>query len=186
MHGTLIWTGPACADGLSAVEHRPADVVSEPLVVQNKLANRLWQLFALPLALEPASALPLTFRGSRTRGLDRVGRSTKLVCGDMCHRCRLAGSIRRMPRGTGQIPCSGLRMAGCRAGLRHLDLAARPCPSLLDRLAGPRVRGLHRLEEGQNVLCAGGCPQGEKPMVGVCESPAAADRDETRVAVLGE
>src|SRR6185503_5687583 len=99
---------------------------SEPLVVQNKLANRLWQLFALPLALEPASALPLTFRGIRTHGLDGVGRRTKLVCSDMSYRRGLPGSIRRMPRGTGQIPCSGLRMAGCRAGLRHVDLAARP------------------------------------------------------------
>src|SRR5512144_3347993 len=72
------------------------------------------------------------------------------------------------------------------AGLRHLDLAARPCPSLLDRLAGPRVRGLHRLDEVQNVLCAGGRPQGEKLMVQIRERPAAADRDEARVALLGE
>src|SRR5689334_13117739 len=167
---------------MSAVEHRPADVVSEPLVVQNKLANRLRQLFALPLTLKPASALALTLRGGRTRSLDRVSRSTELVCGDMRYRRGLPGRIRRMPRGTGQIPCRGLRMAGCRAGLRHLDLAARPCPSLLDRLAGPPVRGLHRLEERQNVLCARGCPQGEQPMVQIRERPAAADRDEARVA----
>ena len=28
----------------------------------------------------------------------------------------------------GMIPCRGLRMAGCRAGLRHRDLAAHPRP----------------------------------------------------------
>jgi len=59
-------------------------------------------------------------------------------------------------------------------------------PSLLDRLAGPRVRGLHRLEEVQNVLCARGRPQSQEPMVGVRERPPAADGDEAGVAVFGE
>src|SRR5512144_1005353 len=72
------------------------------------------------------------------------------------------------------------------AGLRHLDLAARPCPSLLDRLAGPRVRGLPRLEEVQNVLCARGRPQSQEPMVRVREHPPAAEGDEAGVAVFGE
>ena len=57
---------------------------------------------------------------------------------------------------------------------------------MLDRLAGPRVRGLHRLEEVQNVLCAHGRPQSQEPMVGVRERPAAADGDEAGVAVFGE
>src|SRR5215212_7303792 len=77
-------------------------------------------------------------------------------------------------------------MTGCRAGLRHFDLAARPCPSLLDGLAGARVGGLHRLEEGQDVLCARGRPQGEKLMVRIRERAAAADGDEARVAYLRE
>jgi hypothetical protein len=75
-------------------------------------------------------------------------------------------------------------MATRRAGLRHPDLASRPCPNLLDRQTGPRVRGLHRLEEVQNVLCARGSPQSQKPMVGVRERPPAADGDEARVAVF--
>ena len=41
----------------SAVEHRPADVVSQPLIVKDEFANRIRELFALPLALEPAGAL---------------------------------------------------------------------------------------------------------------------------------
>jgi hypothetical protein len=77
-------------------------------------------------------------------------------------------------------------MATRRAGLRHPDLAARPCPNLLDRVAGPRVRGLYRLEEVQNVLCARGRPQSQEPMVGVRERPPAADGDEAGVAVFGE
>ena len=35
----------------SAVEHRPADVVAQPLVVEDELADRPRQLVALPLAL---------------------------------------------------------------------------------------------------------------------------------------
>ena len=77
-------------------------------------------------------------------------------------------------------------MATRRSGLRHPDLAARPCPNLLDRLAGPRVPGLHRLEEVQNVLRARGSPQSQEPMVGVRKRPPTADGDEAGVAIFGE
>ena len=75
-------------------------------------------------------------------------------------------------------------MATGRAGLRHPDFASRPCPNLLDRQTGPRVRGLHQLEEVQNVLGARGSPQSQEPVVGVRERPPAADRDEPGVAVF--
>jgi hypothetical protein len=42
---------------VSAVEYRPADVVSQPLIVQDKIANRIRQLVALPATLEPAGTL---------------------------------------------------------------------------------------------------------------------------------
>src|SRR6185437_397340 len=45
--------------GLSAVEHRPADVVSQSLIIQDQLADRLRELVALPAALEPPGALTL-------------------------------------------------------------------------------------------------------------------------------
>src|SRR5438552_317362 len=125
--------------GLSAAEYRPADVVSEPLVVQNKLADRLRQPFALPPALEPASALSRTFSGSRTRGLDAVGRRTELVRGDMRDRRRLTGSVCCRPSGPAQISSGRVRVAGRGARLRHRGLAAHPCPSLLDCPTGPRV-----------------------------------------------
>ena len=175
-----------CRTGRSTVEDRPADLVSQPLILQDEFANRIGELFALPTALDPAGALTLASGGGRPRGLDRVGRSTELVCGDMRHRCGLAGSKCGVPSGSAQLSCRSLGMASRIAGLRHLDLAARPCPSLLDRLAGPRVRGLHRLEEVQNVLCARGRPQSQEPMVGVRERPPAADGDEAGVAVFGE
>jgi hypothetical protein len=87
----------------SAVEHRPADLVSQPLILQDEFANRIGELFALPTALKPAGALTLADGGGRTRGLDRVGRSTEFVCGDMRHHCRLAGSICGVPSGSAQL-----------------------------------------------------------------------------------
>jgi hypothetical protein len=167
----------------STVEHRPADLVSQPLILQDEFANRIRKLFALPTALEPAGALTLASRGRRTRGLDRVGRSTELVCGDMRHHRRLAGSKCGVPSGSAQLSCRSHGMATRRTGLGHLDLASRPCPNLLDRQTGPPVRRLHRLEEVQNVLCAHGSPQSQEPMVGVRERPPAADGDEAGVAI---
>jgi hypothetical protein len=158
----------------SAIEHRPADAVSQPLIFQDEFANRFGEPFALPTTLEPASALDLATWDGRSRGLDRIGRGAELVRGDMRHRCRLASRMRGVTRGSAQLSCGIIGSASRRAGLRHLDLAARPSPSLLYRLTGPRVRRLHRLEEMQNVLCALGRPQREKPMVGVRERPPAA------------
>jgi hypothetical protein len=169
----------------SAVEHRPADVVSQPLIVKDEFADRIRELFALPPALEPASTL-FASGGRRTRRFDRVGGSTELVRGDVRHRCCLAGCIGGMPSGSAQLSCRTHGMATRRTGLRHPDVAARPRPYLLDRLAGPRIRRLHRLEEVQNVLCARGRPQSEEPMVGVRERPTATDGDEAGVAGLGE
>ena len=126
------------------------------------------------------------FRGRRTGGFDRVGRGTELVCGDVRHRCRLAGGERDVPSSPVQLSSGSHRMAGRSTGPRHLDLAARPRPDLLDRVAGPRIRGLLRLEEVKDVLCARRRPQAQEPVVGVRERPPAADRDETRVALLGE
>ncbi len=170
----------------SAVEHRPADLVSQSLIVQDKFANRIEELFALPTALEPAGALTLASGGRGTRGLDRMSRSTELVRCDMRNHGRLAGNICSVPSGSAQLSCRSHGMATRRARLRHPDLAARPCPYLLDRLAGSRVRGLDGFEEMQNVPCARGCPESQEPMVGVGERPPAADGDETGVAIFGE
>src|SRR5512137_783891 len=84
----------------SAVEHRPADLVSQPLILQDEFANRIGELFALPTALEPAGALTLASGGGRTRGFDGVSCSTELVGGDMRHSCRLAGSKCGVPSGS--------------------------------------------------------------------------------------
>src|ERR1700681_4894822 len=80
-------------DGLSAVEHRPADVVPQPLVVEYELADRLRELVALPPALESPCAFVLSFRRGGACGLDHVGGRTELVRGDMCDDRRLAGGV---------------------------------------------------------------------------------------------
>ena len=41
----------------SAVKHRPADVISQPLVVKHELANCVRELVTLPSALESPSGL---------------------------------------------------------------------------------------------------------------------------------
>jgi hypothetical protein len=171
---------------LSTFEHRPADLVAQALVVQDEFANRIRELFALPTALEPTSAVGLACGSRRTRSFDRVGRSTELVRGDMRYHRGLAGGECRVTGRSAQHSCRSHCMAARSAGLGHRDLASRPCPNLFDRLAGPGVRRLHRLEEAQNVLCARGRPPSQEPMVGVGECPPAADGDESGVAVLGQ
>jgi hypothetical protein len=44
------------------VEHRPADVVTQPLVVEYKLPHGLRELVGLPRALESPGALAFSFR----------------------------------------------------------------------------------------------------------------------------
>src|SRR2546425_5066270 len=115
-----------------AVEHRPADVVPQPLVFEYELADRLRELVALPPALESPCALALSFRRGGTYGLDRVGGRTELVRRDVCDGRGLAGSVRGMPCWPTQVSGRGVCMAGRRASLGHGDLAAHPCARLLD------------------------------------------------------
>ena len=43
----------------SDVEHRPANAVPQPLIVEDELANRVRELVTLPLALESSRRLTL-------------------------------------------------------------------------------------------------------------------------------
>src|SRR5262245_64376307 len=79
----------------SAVKHRPADVVPQPLVVKYEPANRLRELVTLPPAL--ASPRCLVFRRGSTCGLDRIGGRTEFVRGDVRDGPGLASSVRGMP-----------------------------------------------------------------------------------------
>src|SRR6266851_9846110 len=138
----------------SAVKHRPADVVPQPLVVKYELANRFRELVTLPLALESPCGLALAFRGGGTCGLDRIGGCTEFVRGDVCDGPGLAGSVRGMPCCPAQVSGRAHCMAARRASLHHLDLAAHPGAGMLDRLPWPWVVRLSRLEEVKDVLRA--------------------------------
>src|ERR1700738_4058173 len=169
-------------DALLAVEHRPADVVPQPLVVEYELADRLRELVALPPALESPCAFALSFRHGGACGLDRIGGRTELVRRDMCDDRRLARGVRGMAWRPTQISGRGHCIGSCRACLGHGDLAARPGPPEFDRATRSRVRRPSRLEEVQDVFRARCRPQGEEMVIRIREGPAAADRHETRVA----
>src|SRR5439155_20487849 len=111
--------------GLSAVEHRPADVLPQPLVIEYELANRLRELVALPPAFESPCALALSLRRGSTCGLDRIGGRTELVRGDVCDHRRLAGSERGMAPCPTQVSGRGHCMPPSRPCLGQCDLAAR-------------------------------------------------------------
>jgi hypothetical protein len=172
-------------DALSAVEHRPADVVPQPLVVEYEIADRLRKLVALPPALESPCALAPSFRRAGTCGLDRIGGRTELVRGDVCDDRRLAGSVRGMARRPTQVSGRGHCMTARRASLGHRDLATCPGASLPNRLTRSRVLRPSPLEPVQDVLRARCSPQCEDLVIRIGEGPTAADRHETRVAVFG-
>jgi hypothetical protein len=109
------------------------------LIVEDEGPYRFRELFALPTALAISSNLTLAFRHSGTRGFDRVGGSTKVVCGDVRYYRGLAGSIGGVPSGSAQCSCRSHGMATCGTRLRHRDLAACPSPRLRNSLARARV-----------------------------------------------
>jgi hypothetical protein len=149
----------------SAVKYRPANVVAQSLVVQDKLTNCLRELVALPPALESTGAITLSFRYGSPYSFDRVGGSTKLMRGDVGDQRRLSSSIRSMARCSAQISGSGVGMTACRARLGHRDLTARPGASLLDRVAWSQIRRLYRFEEVQHMFRAQNRPQGEELVI---------------------
>jgi hypothetical protein len=142
----LTRVGVAVQANGSAIEYEPTDFVAQLLVVKHEIPDFAWKLCTLPFALEATNFISPTVKRRRTCGLDRVSRSTKLVCGDMRHRCGLAGSICGVPGGSAQFSCRSLGMASRRAGLRHRDLAARPSASQFDGSTRPIVIRLHFLE----------------------------------------
>jgi hypothetical protein len=83
----------------SAVKHRPAYVVSQPLIVKYEFTNGVRELVTLPLALASAGGLCLALWHGSTRGLDRIRSRTQAVRCNMCHGTGLACGVRGMPWG---------------------------------------------------------------------------------------
>ena len=170
----------------SALEDRPADLVPQPLVLEYEVADRLRKLVTLPPALQSPCVVALAFGCGSACGLDRIGGRSELMGGDVRDDRGLAGGVRGMPRCPTQLSGRGLCTTGRLAGLGHLDLAMRPAASMLDRLTRSRVLRPSRLEEVEDMCCAGCRPQREELMVCIGERPAAADRHEARVADVRE
>jgi hypothetical protein len=114
---------------------------------------------------------PSPSRCGSTYGLDRVGGRAELVGGDVCDGRGLAGSVRGMPCCTTEVSGRGHRMAGRRASLSHGDCSTRPGSPEFDRVTRPRVLGLSRLEEVEDVLRARCRPQGQELVIRVGEVP---------------
>ena len=171
--------------GYSAVEHRPAQVVAQPLVVEHEVADPVRELVTLPAAL--TSSRSLAFAGGRgcTRRLDRVGSRTGLVRSDVRDDSGLASGERRVPGGPNQAASRRDRVTAGGAGLRHRHLASHPGARVLDRLTRPWVLGSRRLEEVEDVLSAPRRPEREEVVIRVGQDPTAADRDEAGVWIFG-
>lgn len=168
----------------SVDEGGPADVVAANLIFQHEVSNLVRKLPALPFALDLScvSAARICSSGS----LDRIGGGTEVVLGNMAYAGGLTRGVGREPRGSSQRPSCPHRMPADRSSLHHLHTAIGPCPRRVDRLAGARICRLLFLEQIQDVLSAGGGPEGQKLVIRVGERAAAADRHQARVADAGK
>ncbi|HEY7354930.1 MAG TPA: hypothetical protein VH590_00645 [Ktedonobacterales bacterium] len=156
------------------------------MIIKHKLPNLVGKLIALPLALLTSGLLTLVFRGCRLRGLDGIGCRAQLVGGHMRHYRRLTSSICSMSRRAAQIPGRPHRVTTRRTRLRHRNLAARPCPSLLNGLTRTDIFGLNFLKKVQYMFRACGCPEGEKVVIAILERATTTDGDKSGVTGLGE
>lgn len=104
----------------------------------------------------------------------------------VCNGGGLGGSVRGMPCRPSQVSGCGVCMSRRRASPGHRCLATHPGAGMFDRLTRSRIIRLSRLKKGKDVLRAQCRPQGEEPVIRIGESPAAADRHKTRVAVFWE
>ena len=170
----------------SEVEDRPADVVAQALIVENKVTNRFWKLITLPLALTSPCCITRAVWCCSTCGLDRVGGRSELVCGDVGDDGSLARCVRGMPCSPAQVPGGAHGVTTRRASFHHLDVAAHPGASMFDCLTRPWVLGLFRLEKVQDVFSARCRPQSQQMMIWVREGPTSTDRDQARITDLRE
>ena len=93
------WPAVRRSREVSAVKHRPADVIPRPLIVKYEFTNSVRELITLPLALASAGGLCLASWHGSTRGLDRIRSRTQVVRCNMCDGTGLAGGVGGMPRG---------------------------------------------------------------------------------------
>ncbi len=100
----------------SAIEHGPAFIVAQALVVEDEFPDLTGKLSALPLALAATGRVALAVWRRRARSPDRVRGCTQFVSGHMRHRASLAGSVCCFPRGAEYLSGRGIGVAGGCAG----------------------------------------------------------------------
>lgn len=171
-------------DVRSAVKDRPANIVSQPLVVKHESANGFRKLVTLPLALTPSCVVGPGIGSRSPYGFDGIGGSTQFVCSDVRDGPGLARRVRSIPGRPPQVPGRAHRMSTRRASLHHLDLTTCPSPGMLDRLAGPGVLRVGHLKQVENVLCARCRPQRQKVVVRIGQAATAPDRHKAGVPDL--
>ena len=169
---------------VSELKHRPANGVSQPLVVKNKVPNGVRELVALPLALESSGSLAFSRRHRSTHCLDGVGGRAEFVGSNMGHGCCLSRGKCGVTCGTSQLPRGCIGMTSGTAGFRHRDFAASPCTNQGDGGSWPGIVWSLRFKETKDVLGAGCGPQGNKPVMLISERSTATNGDEAGIANL--
>lgn len=179
-------TSATAEETSSAVKHRPADVVAQPLIVKHKLANRLRKLATLPPALTTSRGLTLVRLRGSTGSFDRIGGGTKLMRSHVRNSPSLARSVCGMPSSPTKVSGRAHGITARRPSLHHLHLATHPSADTLDRLTRSQVPRLSRLEQIKDMLRARCRPKGEEMVIRIGEGSTAADRHETWVSHFRE
>lgn len=104
----------------------------------------------------------------------------------MAHGRCLASRVGSVTCGTLEVPRRGVGVTGCGSSIPPGHLASRPGAGGFDGEARTIVVRSFLLEAVQDVLGAVRCPQSEELVIGVFERAAAADRNEARIADLGQ
>jgi hypothetical protein len=170
----------------STIEERPADLISESLVVQHELADLVRKLCTLPLALHTTRLVTFTWASRRAHCPHGVGGRAQLVSCHMSHGRGLSSSMGRLPRGAGNIPGCGVRSERSLTGLRHRDLTTHPSMGQLNRPPRPVVPWLRSFKEVQYVPCAIGGPHGETLVIGVLKGATATHGHKSGISLFGE
>lgn len=101
-------------------------MIAQSLVIEHKLSNFVWELFALPLTLQTAGLLALTFRRRRACSPDRIGCRAQFVSCHMSNHRSLSGGVRRISCRTAQLSGSAHGVSTGGTGLSHRDFTSHP------------------------------------------------------------
>lgn len=168
----------------SVLEDEPADRVAPGLISEHKYPNLLVESIALRVAFDASGAGVAWLRCSR--GLDCVGGGAEIMLGHVAYASCLTGGIGGIPRSPRQGAGRTHRVSTACPGVHHLHIPTSPRSRRVDRVPWASIRRLAVLEEMQYVFRALGRPQRQQLMIRICKRPATADRDQARVADLGE